>query len=103
MMYGNLPLPKKNWPIVPGSDPKPRLDTDVFLPYPIGEDLFQYDWQEKQEWNEPEGTSGGGLWQTAPYDNKLWSPGVVGMFAIRPELRPILSATFPDHLGRRRK
>jgi len=80
--YSNVPMQPDSWP--PNRTPEADTDADIFLPYDRDEELFYYEENEGQnQLNHPGGMSGGGLWQGIDCEGKLWTPEVVGLFAIQ--------------------
>jgi len=83
--YMNLPIMPEEWAHVHRSRSEfhqPDPDMDVYLPYPMDEEMLSRGARVKPDLSEPYGLSGGGVWQ-GPLRDEVWAPEKYKLIAIQ--------------------
>lgn len=96
--FGNIPVMPDHWEHIEKSDdpvyhPDPAMD--IFVPYPMEEEIVSLGAKTSPDLPDPYGLSGGGWWQ-APEKQSLWTPEhykLIGIQSMWPKKGRYLQAT----------
>jgi hypothetical protein len=80
--YTNVTFALEEWPEVPKADLPPLRSRDLFIPYDVKEEMAARGGNDSHLPN-PEGASGGGIWQGTGDKRELWHPDKVKLIAIQ--------------------
>jgi hypothetical protein len=82
MTYWTVPLSVSEWPVVPVVNRPPDESVDIFLNYPKDE-AISADGRGPVDLPNPEGVSGGGIWDQEFNAGRVWDPSAIKLVGIQ--------------------